>query len=137
VIGCAEDLPQHIALPRGLRPELEGLLGRHGVALEVEDKRESGTSVRYSFQGTLTNVQKKAARALLAHEIGAFVAPPGVGKTIVGTYLVAERACSTLVLVHRQPLLDQVARPALPRKSTSMRLARSGRGSELRTAAST
>ncbi len=45
--------------------------------------------------------------ALLAHEIGAFVAPPGVGKTVVGTYLVAERGCSTLILVHRQPLLDQ------------------------------
>lgn len=107
VIGCAEDLAQHIALPRGLQPELEGLLGRHGVALEVEDKRESGTRVSYGFQGTLTDVQKKAARAMLSHEIGAFVAPPGVGKTIVGTYLIAERGRSTLVLVHRQPLLDQ------------------------------
>jgi superfamily II DNA or RNA helicase len=107
VIGCAEDLPQHIALPRGLRPELEGLLRRHGVALEVEDTREHGTSVSYRFHGALTDVQKKAARALLADEIGLLVAPPGVGKTVVGTYLVAERGCSTLVLVHRQPLLDQ------------------------------
>jgi superfamily II DNA or RNA helicase len=107
VIGCAEDLAQHIALPRGLRPELEGLLSRHAVALEVEDRREGGTATVHRFQGTLTDVQKKAARALLAHEIGAFIAPPGVGKTVVGTYLVAERGCSTLVLVHRQPLLDQ------------------------------
>ena len=30
-----------------------------------------------------------------------------MGKTVVGTYLVAARGCSTLVLVHRQPLLDQ------------------------------
>ena len=44
---------------------------------------------------------------LLAHDIGVFVAPPGVGKTVVGTYLVAQRARSTLILVHRQPLLDQ------------------------------
>jgi superfamily II DNA or RNA helicase len=36
-----------------------------------------------------------------------FVAPPGVGKTVVGTYLVAQRARNTLILVHRQPLLDQ------------------------------
>ena len=107
VIGCAEELPQHIALPRGLRPQLEELLHRHAIALETADQRESGKAVAFQFQGTLTGVQKKAVRALVAHEIGAFVAPPGVGKTVVGTYLVAERACSTLIVVHRQPLLDQ------------------------------
>jgi len=36
-----------------------------------------------------------------------FVAPLGVGKTVVGTYLISERGCSTLILVHRRPLLDQ------------------------------
>src|SRR5206468_3835443 len=49
----------------------------------------------------------QAAEALLQHDIGVFVAPPGVGKTVLGTYLVAKRGRSTLVLVHRQPLLDQ------------------------------
>jgi superfamily II DNA or RNA helicase len=107
VISCVEDLPQHVGLPRGCRPELEALLREHGVALDVEDKRESGEALRVSFRGELTRLQRQAARALLAHEIGVFVAPPGVGKTVVGTYLVAERACSTLILVHRRPLLDQ------------------------------
>lgn len=66
------------------------------------------------FQGVLTEVQDKAARALIAHDTGVFVGPPGVGKTVIGTYLVAARACSTLVLVHRKPLLDQwVAQLAL------------------------
>ena len=31
----------------------------------------------------------------------------GSGKTVLGTYLIAERKCNTLVLVHRQPLLEQ------------------------------
>jgi len=107
VISCAEDLPQHVGLPRGCRSELETLLREHGVTLDVEDKRESGKPLRVSFRGELTRLQRQAARALLAHEIGVFVAPPGVGKTVLGTYLVAERGCSTLILVHRRPLLDQ------------------------------
>ncbi len=107
VISCAEDLPQHVALPRGCRRELEELLCGHGVALDVEDQRSRGAPVEFRFQGTLTAVQEKATRALLAHDVGVFVAPPGVGKTVIGTYLVAARACSTLVLVHRRPLLDQ------------------------------
>lgn len=107
VISCAEDLGQHVALPRGCRPELEEVLRGHGVALDVDDKRVSGSPVELRFRGTLTAVQEQAARALLAHDTGVFVAPPGVGKTVIGTYLVAARACSTLVLVHRRPLLDQ------------------------------
>ena len=107
VISCAEDLPQHLALPRGCRPELEELLRGHGVALDVEDQRIQGAPLELRFQGTLTAVQEQAARALVAHDTGVFVAPPGAGKTVVGTYLIATRACSALVLVHRRPLLDQ------------------------------
>ncbi len=107
VISCAEDRPQHVALPRGCRPELEELLRAHGVALDVEDQRTQGAPLELRFQGALTAVQEQAARALVAHDTGVFVAPPGIGKTVIGTYLVAARACSTLVLVHRRPLLDQ------------------------------
>jgi superfamily II DNA or RNA helicase len=107
VIACAEDLPEHVGLPRARRAELEALLRGYGVALQVADERVDGEPLSFRFHGTLTPVQEKAARALLEHDIGVFVAPPGVGKTVVGTYLVAARACSTLVLVHRRPLLDQ------------------------------
>jgi superfamily II DNA or RNA helicase len=107
VITCAEDLPAHIGLPRGCRGDLEALLAEHGITLALEDKRNTGEPSRLQFLGELTAIQKQAAKALLAHDIGVFVAPPGVGKTVVGTYLVAARACSTLILVHRRPLLDQ------------------------------
>jgi superfamily II DNA or RNA helicase len=107
VITCAEDLPEHVGLPRGCQTELGELLREHGVALAVEDQRASGEPIRLRFQGELTSVQQHAADALLAHEIGVFVAPPGIGKTVVGIYMAAERGCSTLILVHRRPLLDQ------------------------------
>jgi len=107
VIACAEDLPQFVGLPRGRRGEVDDLLRGYGVSLKVEDDRLSGEPLGVRFQGRLTPVQEKAAGAMLEHDIGVFVAPPGVGKTVVGTYLVAKRGCSTLILVHRRPLLDQ------------------------------
>ncbi len=107
VIACAEEFPEHIALPRGCLADLEGLLHGYGVALVLDDQRIAGDSLEVDFKGQLTAVQQTAANALLAHDVGVFVAPPGIGKTVVGTYLVAHRARSTLILVHRQPLLDQ------------------------------
>jgi len=107
VISCAEELDDHIALPRGCLAELEALLRDHGVGLEVEDKRTAGQPLELSFHGQLRPPQEQAARALLAHDSGVFVAPPGTGKTVVGAYMAARRGRSTLVLVHRTQLLDQ------------------------------
>lgn len=90
-VSGAEDLPRVVGLPRGRRTELEALFSQHGVSLDVEDQRISGEPVGFRFQGELTPVQQKAAAALLEHDIGVFVAPPGIGKTVVGTNIVAKR----------------------------------------------
>jgi len=107
VIACAEEFQQHIALPRGCRGNLDDLLKDHRVTLAVEDHRHLGEPLQVQFHGTLTPIQEQAAQALLREDIGVFVAPPGIGKTVLGTYLISQRRCSTLVLVHRTPLLDQ------------------------------
>jgi superfamily II DNA or RNA helicase len=107
VVTCAEDLQGYVALPRGCLPEAETMLCELGVRLDVQDERERGTAVDYAFHGTLTPLQGQAVAALLAHDTGVLVAPPGIGKTVIGTYLVAARKTSTLILVHRRPLLDQ------------------------------
>jgi superfamily II DNA or RNA helicase len=107
VIICSEDLPEHIGLPRGCRSDLDALLHEYAISLDVDDQRVAGQPLALHFKGTLTPIQERAAQAILAHDMGAFVAPPGAGKTVVGSYLVAERRCNTLILVHRQPLVDQ------------------------------
>jgi superfamily II DNA or RNA helicase len=107
VITCAEELPQHISLPRGCALDARKLLDEHGVTLAVDDQRHEGAPLELKFKGQLTAVQKEMAQALLGHDTGVFVAPPGIGKTVLGTYLVAQRARSTLILVHRKPLLEQ------------------------------
>jgi superfamily II DNA or RNA helicase len=107
VIACAEEFPEHLALPRGCRPDLEALLQQHGAHLVIDDQRTDGDPLDVRFHGELTRLQEEAACALLRHETGVFVGPPGVGKTVLGVYLAAQRRRSTLVLVHRRPLLDQ------------------------------
>lgn len=106
VISCAEDHPRHVSLPRGCLDDLRSLLGGHAVRLDLEDERHQGPTLDVSFASSLTPRQEEAAQMLLAHDTGVFVAPPGSGKTVVGSYLIAARARSAVVLVHRQPLLD-------------------------------
>lgn len=107
VIACAEELPLFLALPRGCVSEAQQLLAENGAELAIEDQRCDGAVLERKFNGELTPAQKEAARELLAHDAGVFVGPPGIGKTVLGTYLVAQRARSTLILVHRKPLLEQ------------------------------
>jgi superfamily II DNA or RNA helicase len=107
VIACAEEFPEHVALPRGCRHDLKTLLQQYGVRLVIDDQRVNGDPLDVHFNGALTPAQSKAAERLLTHETGIIVAPPGMGKTVLGVYLVAQRRRSTLVLVHRRPLLDQ------------------------------
>lgn len=107
VIACFEEQPNHVALPRGCRDALQSLMDGYGIALHLDDKRNIGTPIDFSFHGTLSDIQQQTVDELMQHEIGIFVAPPGSGKTVVGAWLAAARKCSTLVLVHRKPLLDQ------------------------------
>ena len=107
VIDCSESLSRHLVLPRGSLTDLEELLNEHDIRLEISDERTNGTPLEHRFNGTLTPVQEQAVRTLQEHDIGVFVAPPGVGKTVVGIHMIAARARSTLILVHRQNLLDQ------------------------------
>lgn len=114
VISCAEEFPRHIALPRGCQDELAVLLKEYDSALSIDDQRQSGEPLDVQFDGKLTAIQQQAVNILRNHDTGVFVAPPGVGKTVTGAWLIAERQCNTLILVHRQPLLDQwVAQLAL------------------------
>ncbi|MDP9121272.1 MAG: restriction endonuclease subunit R, partial [Acidobacteriota bacterium] len=46
VIACAEELAQHIALPRGCLGDLEELFRVHGVELQVEDQRHEGEALQ-------------------------------------------------------------------------------------------
>jgi len=107
VIACFEHTDGFLVLPRGCREPLEELLRSVGIDLDLSDKRTDGDPLDAQFTGKLTVPQQDAASALLEHDLGVLCAPPGAGKTVIGAGLIAERGRSTLVLVHRKPLLEQ------------------------------
>jgi reverse gyrase len=109
VVGCAELLSRHIALPRGCREAMEGLLAHLSVALRWRDERNMGQTVEASFLGELTTEQETALAALLQHETEVLAATTGFGKTVVAAAILAARKTNTLILVHRRQLMEQWA----------------------------
>ena len=107
VISCAELFAEHVALPRGCFDVVIDLLTAIGIRPELRDERFSGTPIGTRFLGTLTKEQQTAADALIVHNTGVLAATTAFGKTVIAAKLIAERNTNTLILVHRQQLLDQ------------------------------
>jgi superfamily II DNA or RNA helicase/very-short-patch-repair endonuclease len=107
IIGCAENHPHHIGLPRGCLDDVRQLLSNLGIELVIRDERFGGRLLRASFRGELRAEQTLGAEAMLKHDIGVLAATTAFGKTVVAAWLIAQRAVNTLVLVHRRQLLDQ------------------------------
>lgn len=107
VIGCAENYPQHIALPRGCLDAALSLLRDNDIACDLKDERFDGTPLDVAFVGTLRIDQETAVSAMLQHDAGVLYAPTAFGKTVTAAAMIARRRVNTLVLVHRTELLKQ------------------------------
>ena len=107
VIACGEELANHIALPRGCLSEVVELFEEHGIKTDIRDERVAGLPIDVEFSGQLRPLQKDAVSMIAQHDEGILCAPTAFGKTAVAAWLIAARKVNTLVLVHRQQLLDQ------------------------------
>jgi superfamily II DNA or RNA helicase len=107
VIACGEELANHIALPRGCLVEVIELLKSHHIKPEVSDERFIGRPIELEFSGRLRPSQQDAVDGFVQYDEGILCAPTAFGKTAVAAWLIAARKVNTLVLVHRQQLLDQ------------------------------
>lgn len=107
VIGCAENYPQHIALPRGCLDAALSLLRDNGIACDLKDEHFAGATLDVAFVGTLRIDQEMAVSAMLKHDAGVLCAPTAFGKTVTAAAMIARRGVNTLVMVHRTELLKQ------------------------------
>jgi superfamily II DNA or RNA helicase len=107
VIACGEDLANYIALPRGCIAEVAQLLETHQINVVIRDERFAGRAINAEFTGQLRPAQQDAAAVIAEHDQGILCAPTAFGKTALAAWMIAVRKVNTLVLVHRQQLLDQ------------------------------
>jgi superfamily II DNA or RNA helicase len=103
-----ETVEGDLLLPRGMYDRLAALLERAGSSLVVTaDLRSDGSPQELHCSATLTPEQHAAHNAVLGHDLGVLVAPPGAGKTVMASAVIASLGVSTLVLVDRKALADQ------------------------------
>lgn len=106
-IFSGELRPDHLLLPRGVLDNVTKILKEAGASVIIRDERIAKKKIQAEFSGQLTELQEKAVDKMKQSDLGILMAFPGAGKTVMACKLIADRKVSTLVLVHRQPLLDQ------------------------------
>jgi superfamily II DNA or RNA helicase len=106
-ITCYDDTVEYLVLPRGCKADLLNLLNDFSVNYEFMDRTNLGTKISINFEGKLRTKQEQAVKKLLENPIGILSATTGFGKTAVAAALIAERKINTLIMVHRNQLIDQ------------------------------
>lgn len=104
---CYGESIDQLLLPRGLREAATALVAEAGSRLVVRDQQRHTASIDVHLEAVLPPDQQAALDILCRHDLGVLVAPPGAGKTVLACGVIAHRATPTVVVVDRQPLLDQ------------------------------
>ena len=106
-VYLGKDMDGYIQVPRGLRERISEECEKAGIPVEISDQRETGHPIRVSFNGNLRLQQELAAEQLLKYPDGVLEAATAFGKTVVCSYLIAERKVNTLILLQSKDLLSQ------------------------------
>jgi len=106
-IFSGETRRDSLVMPRGTLDKLVSILEKAGAEVVIKDERPRRRKISSEFSGKLTDLQQAALDEVKKHDYGILISPPGSGKTVIGCALIAERKVSTLIIVHRQPLVEQ------------------------------
>ena len=101
------DIEGYIKLPRGLYDNIIEECKKAKIDYSVENQRENGRRIRVSFKGELKVEQDLAAQQLLAYDTGILSAATAFGKTVVCSYIIAERKVNALILLEKIDLISQ------------------------------
>lgn len=101
------DVDGYIKIPRGLLENVTDECKKAGISYDISDQREKGRPIRAAFLGELRMQQELAAQKLLTFDSGILSAATAFGKTVVCSYLIAEKKVNTLILLESTDLIAQ------------------------------
>lgn len=107
VIYLGEDINGYIHLPRGVYDKLIKKNNEANIDYKITNERTNGRIIDVSFNGILRPEQEKAINEILNYNDGILEAATAFGKTVVCSYLIAQRKINTLILLQSSSLLKQ------------------------------
>ena len=107
VIYLGYDIQNYISIPRGLQEKLIERCNTSNINYQILDKRQTGKRLKIEFDGQLYDYQRTAIEKMLSHDCGVLNATTAFGKTVVCSYLIAQRKVNTLILLQSKDLLEQ------------------------------
>lgn len=96
-----------LMLPRGLKETLIDFFNVNAVSYSFVDKRVLNKIQTKTVTFNLRPEQNEAIKEIKKSDYSICVAPPGFGKTLLGAKIFEIRACTTLIVVNKNMLLNQ------------------------------
>ncbi len=96
-----------LVLPRGLMRGVIEIFKRAGLDSSFLDERLLIHEKFHKIKFTLRKEQQDAIKHIEKKDFSICIAPPGFGKTLIGSKMIELRQCNTLVIVNKNMLLDQ------------------------------
>lgn len=106
-IRSFEENENFLMLPRGLKETLIDFFNVNAVLYSFVDKRVLNKIQTKTVTFNLRPEQNEAIKEIKKSDYSICVAPPGFGKTLLGAKIFEIRACTTLIVVNKNMLLNQ------------------------------
>ncbi|MBP7784006.1 MAG: DEAD/DEAH box helicase [Aliarcobacter sp.] len=106
-IKSFDENEEYLILPRGLKEKIVDFFNLNGVEFSFIDKRNFKEIQTKKVTFNLRPEQNDAIKEIKKTDFSICVAPPGFGKTLLGAKIFEIRACSTLIVVNKNMLLNQ------------------------------
>ena len=106
-IKSFEENEKYLMLPRGLKEKIVDFFNSNAVKFSFVDNRVFNKIETKQVTFNLRPEQADAIKEIKKSDYSICVAPPGFGKTLLGAKIFEVRACTTLIVVNKNMLLNQ------------------------------